>query len=75
MLCQEKNVEDFLIAGGSDDALRLKYDVMEDKEFFVKSANEDGYDFTLEEFMAVLNESGDSFESFGNPRKKAIWWK
>ena len=71
----KKNVEEFLIAGGSDNDLRLKYDVVESKENFVNMANEEGYDFTLEEFMAVLNESGDSFESFGNPRKKAIWWK
>ncbi|MBN1498888.1 MAG: Nif11-like leader peptide family natural product precursor [Spirochaetes bacterium] len=71
----KKNVEEFLIAGGSDKNIRAKYDEIEDKEIFVSMANEDGYSFTLEEFTAVLNESGDSFESFGNPRKKGIWWK
>jgi hypothetical protein len=38
-------------------------------------AAQDGYDFTLEEFDAVLNESGDSFDLIGNPAKRQIWWK
>jgi len=68
----KKNVEDFLIAGGSDNDLRSKYDGIESREVFVKMANEEGYDFTIAEFNQVLNESGDSFESFGNPRKKVL---
>ncbi|MDC7241645.1 MAG: Nif11-like leader peptide family natural product precursor [Spirochaetales bacterium] len=70
-----KNVEEFLIAGGEDKDLKLKFDVMDNMELFVEEANKDGYDFTIDEFKQVLKESGDSFESFGNPRKKAIWWK
>ncbi len=71
----KKNAEEFLIAGGADKAIQLKYNAVESMETFVGMANEDGYDFTLEEFKQVLNEAGDSFESFGNPRKKGIWWK
>ncbi len=71
----KKNVEEFLIKGGEDKVLRLKYDTVDEMETFVSMANEEGFDFTMEEFQTVLKESGDSFESFGNPRKKAIWWK
>jgi len=71
----KKNAEEFLIAGGSDNDIRLKYDGIEKMDVFVSMANEDGYDFTVEEFKAVMNEAGDSFESYGNPRKKGIWWK
>jgi hypothetical protein len=35
---------------------------------------EDGYTFTVAELDAVLKESGDSFEKFGNPAKRSIWW-
>jgi len=71
----KKDVETFLITGGSDNSFRLKYDTIENMDVFVSMANEDGYEFTVDEFKAVLNSSGDSFESFGNPRKKGIWWK
>jgi hypothetical protein len=69
-----KEVERLLIAGGKDKVLRLKYDEIGTKELFVSSANEDGFDFTIEELDMVLRESGDSFESYGNPRKRGIWW-
>ena len=70
----KKEVERLLIAGGKDKVLRLKYDEVGTKELFVSSANTDGFDFTIEELDAVLRESGDAFESFGNPRKRGIWW-
>lgn len=70
----KKEVERLLIAGGEDKVLRLKYDEIGTKETFVKNANEDGFDFTIDELDDVLRESGDSFESFGNPRKRGIWW-
>lgn len=70
----KKEAERFLIAGGEDKALRARYDQLEPKEAFVAEANREGFDYTLEEFDDVLRESGDSFESFGNPRKRGIWW-
>ena len=69
------NVEALLIAGGEDESLRMKYDVLKTKEDFVTMAAVDGYEFTLDEFDAVLNESGDSFDLIGNPAKRQIWWK
>lgn len=70
----KKEVERLLIAGGEDKVLRLKYDEIGTKETFVESANAEGFDFTIDELDDVLRESGDSFESFGNPRKRGIWW-
>ena len=70
----KKEVERLLIAGGESRELRLKYDTLEPKAAFVAGANADGYDFTEAEFDEVLRESGDDFASFGNPRKRAIWW-
>ena len=70
----KKEAERFLIAGGEDKELRARYDQLEPKEAFVAEANQEGFDYTLEEFDDVLRESGDSFESFGNPRKRGIWW-
>ena len=74
MKMSKKNVEEFLIAGGSDEAMRLKYDAIKTKEEFVTIAGEDGYAFSIENLEDVLRESGDSFESFGNPAKRMIWW-
>ncbi len=71
----KKNAEELLIAGGENEKTRVKYDVLKTKEDFVAMAAADGYDFTLEEFDAVLNESGDSFDLIGNPAKRQIWWK
>ena len=70
----KKIVEDFLIAGGSDPKMRLKYDAIKTMEEFVETANGEGYEFNSEELQDVLRESGDSFESFGNPAKRMIWW-
>ena len=70
----KKNVEDFLVAGGSEKKMRLRYDLIEPMEDFIALAVEEGYDFTAEELLAVLKESGDTFESSGNPRKRDIWW-
>lgn len=69
------NVEALLIAGGEDSKVQAKYDVVKTKEDFVAMAAADGYDFTLEEFNQVLNESGDSFDLIGNPAKRQIWWR
>lgn len=70
----KKNVESLLIAGGADQALRSKYDALKSMEDFVALAGADGYQFTVPELQEVLRESGDSFESFGNPPKRMIWW-
>ena len=69
-----KNVEALLSKGGEDKEFRKKYDAAPSKEVFIKLATEDGFEFTEKELMTVLNESGDAFESFGNPPKRAIWW-
>jgi len=71
----KKNVEELLIAGGADEKLRNKYDTLKTKEEFIALAKEDGFEFTVEDLDAVLRESGDSFESFGNPPKRIIWWQ
>ncbi len=70
----KKEVERFLIAGGENKEVRLKYNQIETMESFVAAAVEDGYDFTDEELTLVLRENGDSFESYGNPRMRDIWW-
>ena len=70
----KKNVEDLLIAGGENEAIRMKYDSLKTKEDFITMAVSEGYDFTLEEFDEVLKESGDSFDLIGNPAKRQIWW-
>ncbi len=70
----KKNVEELLIAGGENESIRMKYDTLKTKEDFVNMAAADGYEFTLEEFNTVLNESGDSFDLTGNPAKRQIWW-
>ncbi len=70
----KKNVEELLIAGGADEAIRLKYDCLKTMEEFVGQAGEDGFEFSSTDLEEVLRESGDSFESFGNPPKRAIWW-
>ncbi len=71
----KKNVEELLIAGGADEKLRNKYDVLKTKEEFVVMAKADGFEFTIADLDAVLRESGDAFESFGNPPKRVIWWQ
>jgi len=71
----KKNVEALLIAGGGNEKIRMKYDALKGKEAFVAMATEDGYECTVEELDAVLNESGDSFDLIGNPAKRQIWWR
>lgn len=70
----KKNVEELLIAGGADEDFRRKYDMLKTMEEFVGVAGTDGYEFSVEDLEEVLRESGDSFESIGNPAKKLIWW-
>jgi predicted ribosomally synthesized peptide with nif11-like leader len=70
-----KNVENLLTKGGADKEFRKKYDAAPSKEVFIKLAAEEGFEFTEKELMDVLNESGDVFDSFGNPPKRSIWWK
>ena len=70
----KKNVEELLIAGGGNQAIRTKYDCIKTMDEFVAIAGEDGYAFTPQDLQDVLRESGDSFESFGNPAKRMIWW-
>ena len=71
----KKNVEELLIAGGADEKIRGKYDALKSKEEFVEQAKGDGYLFSVLDLDAVLRESGDAFESFGNPPKRMIWWQ
>ena len=71
----KKSAEELLIAGGENEELKMRYDSIKTKEDFIALAITEGYDFTLEEFDAVLNESGDSFDLIGNPAKRQIWWK
>ena len=71
----KKNVEELQIAGGADENLRGKYDQLKTKEEFVALAEVDGYVFSVQDLNDVLRESGDSFESFGNPPKRVIWWQ
>jgi hypothetical protein len=68
------NVEKLLIAGGQDERIRAKFDVLKTKEDFVIQAKADGFDFSVEDLDAVLRESGDSFDIVGNPAKRMIWW-
>lgn len=70
----KKSVEKFLEAGGQDNDMRLRYDAIKTMDEFVATANAEGHDFTQEEFEDVLRESGDVFESSGNPAKRMIWW-
>ena len=67
-------VEELLTKGGADRTFRMKYDTAPTKEEFVKCAAEDGFEFTVEELMAVINDAGDTFDSYGNPPKRSIWW-
>lgn len=69
-----KSVEELLEKGGADEAFRAKYNSATTKEEFVKRALEDGFDFTIEELMSVINKNGDTFESYGNPPKRSIWY-
>lgn len=70
----KKNVENLLIAGGENEEIRGKYDAIKTMDDFVSLAAEEGYEFSAEDLQEVLRESGDSFESFGNPAKRMIWW-
>lgn len=70
----KKDVEALLTKGGDDQEFRKKYNTAPTKEEFIKRAAEDGFEFTAEELMAVINESGDTFDSYGNPPKRSIWW-
>ena len=69
----EANVEKLLFAGGSDKVLRAKYNAIETKEKFVEEAAKDGFEFTIAELDAVLEEEELDFESSGNPRTRQIW--
>jgi len=69
----KENVEKLMFAGGSDKVLRAKYNVIETKETFVAEAVKDGYEFTIAELEAVLDEEGMDFECAGNPRSRQIW--
>ncbi len=71
----KKNVEELLIAGGANEKLRTKYDALKTKEEFIAMAKSDGFEFTIQDLDDVLRESGDAFESFGNPPKRVIWWQ
>ena len=69
----EKNVQAFLDKGADDRKFRVKYDNCFSMEKFCAMAEEDGFEFTVEELQAVLRANGDSFDSYGNPPKKGSW--
>jgi len=69
----KSNVEKLLLAGGKDKVLRAKYNVIETRDEFIRTAIADGYEFTLEELNTFLKEEGLDFESSGNPRTRQIW--
>ncbi|MBK8807065.1 MAG: Nif11-like leader peptide family natural product precursor [Bacteroidales bacterium] len=69
----KQNVEEFLSKGFKDRQFRIKYDNTFQIDVFVKLANEDGFDFTVQELKEVISGNGDIFESNGNPPKKGIW--
>ncbi len=69
----KENVQAFLDKGADDRKFRVKYDNCFSMEKFAAMAEEDGFEFTVEELQAVLKENGDSFDSYGNPPKKGIW--
>lgn len=71
----KKNVENLLIAGGADEQIRTRYDALRTKEEFVALAVAEGYVFSVQDLDDVLRESGDAFDSFGNPPKRTIWWQ
>jgi len=71
----KSDVERLLIAGGENETTRARYDAAKTMEDFVALARHEGYLFNKDELMAVLNESGDSFDLTGNPPKRQIWWK
>lgn len=70
----KKDVEALLSKGGDDQEFRAKYNSAPTIEEFIKLAAEDGFEFTAEELLQVINESGDTFDSYGNPPKRSIWW-
>ena len=70
----KKEAERLLIAGGENKELRLKYNQIETMPEFVATAVSEGFDFNENELKEVLRESGDDFDSYGNPRKRDIWW-
>lgn len=70
----KKEVERLLIAGGENKSVKNKYNAIGSKEAFVAAANEDGYDFTIDELDTVLNDAGDDFTASGNPPARLIWW-
>ncbi len=71
-MSKEKVVE-LLSRCGDDKEFRVKYNAVVSKEGFVELAAADGYDFTVAELNQVINENGDTFESYGNPPKRTIW--
>ncbi len=70
----KESVEALLTKGGKDEAFRAPYNAAKTPEDFVAKAIQDGYDFTKEELLWVVNDAGDTFESYGNPPKRSIWW-
>lgn len=69
-----ESVEALLTKGGKDEAFRSKYNLASTKDEFVRLAKEDGFDFTVEELLKVVNGNGDTFDSYGNPPKRSIWY-
>ncbi|HYQ58705.1 MAG TPA: Nif11-like leader peptide family natural product precursor [Draconibacterium sp.] len=69
----KEKVLELLDKGAEDRNFRIKYDNTFSMEKFVDLAQQDGFDFTVDELKEILRENGDSFDSYGNPPKKGIW--
>lgn len=69
-----QEAERLFIDGGKNKEIRMKYNEPESKDEFVAMANKDGYDFDVADLNEALRLSGDSFETYGCPRKRSVWW-
>lgn len=69
-----QEAERLFIDGGKSKEIREKYNEPESHEEFVSLAAKDGYDFSVDDLKEALRLSGDSFQTYGCPRKRSIWW-
>lgn len=70
----KQEAERLFIDGGKKKEIRQKYNEPETRDEFVALANQDGYDFDVKDLNEALRTSGDSFETYGCPRKRSVWW-
>lgn len=70
----KQEAERLFIDGGKSKVIRQKYNEPESRDEFVALAKQDGYDFDVNDLNEALRSSGDSFETYGCPRKRSVWW-